>query len=210
MTTGVCLGTASSHQAAKRSVPPLIETTISPGLPTGIGTVTRPTRPRNELSQSSSFTRADSRPWARRARVWTYSTVATGHDYAGQGVPWYGDTNWRADWWIAAVAFVYSDLPDDGGAFITKLMETGRDEGYVMSLMGGVVGMAMPVRAVSAASAITAAEAWMLNEVSVSTATWKVGFGTAYRMGGQPDPCGLMKDPVIQQMFGEWAREVED
>ncbi len=104
----------------------------------------------------------------------------------------YSDATWRSDWWVVALSFVYSDLPDDGGLFVSQLMETGRDQGHVMSLGGGVVGMVMRVRAESSASAVTAAEAWMLEHFWVP---WhmedrfehRIPTGRTARSGSFPD-----------------------
>jgi hypothetical protein len=119
----------------------------------------------------------------------------------------YSDEKWRSDWWVVAVSFIYGDLPDDGGLFVAELMGTGRKQGHVMSLGGGVVGMAMKVRAESSASAVASAEAWMLNSTSRSSGTWRIASSLAFRLGGQPDPAGFLKDRVIPQILEKWAEE---
>jgi hypothetical protein len=122
----------------------------------------------------------------------------------------YSDANWRSDWWVAAVSFVYSDLPDDGGLFMAELMGSGRDQGHVMSLGGGVVGMAMRVRAESSASAVSAAETWMRNNTASSRGIWRVASSLAFRLGGQADPAGFLSDRVIPQIFEGWAQEADN
>ena len=100
--------------------------------------------------------------------------------------------------------------PDDGGLFFSQLTETGRDQGHVMSLGGGVVGMAMRVRAESAAIAVTTAEAWMLDNTSESPGTWRIASSIAFRLGGEPDPARFLSDRVIPRLFEKWADEVEN
>jgi hypothetical protein len=122
----------------------------------------------------------------------------------------YSDAKWRSDWWVAAVSFVYRDLPDDGGSFMAQLMGTGRDQGHVMSLGGGVVGMAMRVRAKSSATAVSAAEAWMRDNTSSSAGVWRVASSLAFRLGGQADPASFLTDRVLPGIFEKWAEEVDN